>query len=221
MSARHHASTPAAELRRKLSLALLVVAALCAGAVIGRLSAPAGKPPSAPPTTVAGMPAFAGSEDGAQAAAAWLVEHVYDARGQAEAQVRATFGPLTTRPEALDQVVAMSRTDLDGHAVVVGSQTRVAVIGVKVETYQRAAARIAVWSVLVAGMPPAAGPTQRWQLDLVSLERRDGTWRFAATDTLAGPMPPPATNQASNPVGAATDLFGGDGAAYQAVPDGR
>jgi hypothetical protein len=66
-----------------------------------------------------------------------------------------------------------------------------------------------------------AGPQQRWVLDVVSLEWREGGWRFAATTTVQGPMPPPDPMQAPNAVGVSVYLLDAAGGAYQAVPDDR
>lgn len=233
MPARHLAATP---VRFRLLTALVATATVAGAAVVGRLSAPHTATVPRSPSYVA--PGFAHSPDGAEAAAAWFVEQVYGARGQRLEGVRARFRSLVSRPDVLDRVVRAVSTDSNGDQVPEGTTTRVAAIGVHPEVYQPAGARVTVWSVIVS-IPPGAtggtpsptgsagsagastGPAQRWQLDIVSLEWREGIWQLAASDVVDGPMPPPDPDQQPNAVGAAAELVGSGDTAFQAVPDGH
>jgi hypothetical protein len=219
MPVRHRPATPMSAVWFKLALTALVFAAFGGAALFGRLTAPE-QPPPAKQVRDAATPDFADTPDGARAAAAWYVQRLYSARGDNPEDVRTSFQRLASRPEALDRIVALTTTDNAGTPVPAGSTTRAAVLGIKQETYEPAAARIAVWSVLVTGIPSAnAAPTQRWQVDIVSITWQNHAWRFVTTDVLDGPQPPPDPRQPANPVGAATALTGPAGATYQAVPD--
>lgn len=250
MPARHLSSASSASRRRTAVVALLIVA-LAVGVLVGLLSATAAEGPATPAASLGPQPGFAATLQGAEAAAAWYVEQIYDARGHSPDQVRTRFAPLVTRTEALERLVQLTATDAAGQPVTPGSVTRAAAIGVKQEQYQPSSARIGVWSILVSATPvvgapststsptarsgspsgtpqsspPAEGnlvePRQRWELDVVSLEWRDGAWRFAATTTVQGPVPPLDPRQAPNAVGAATYLLDATAGGYEAVPDGR
>ena len=207
--------------------AFAVAAALAAATLVGRWTAP-DQPPAQPTphsagAAAAGIPPFAHSPQGAAAAAAWYVTQIYGNRGRPADQVRQRFAPLATRSEALDRLVALAATDVDGTPVPAGSLTRAAVIGVKQNSYAPAAARVAVWAVLIYANPGAGpdSPSQRWLINQVSLQWRDGLWAFATTHTLQAPMPPPHSGQDPNAVGTNTELLDDPGLVFQAVPDGR
>lgn len=223
--------------RTRLLTAAVAVALVVGAVLVGRLSAPADPAQQAGPVgTGTGTPSYARNRDGAEAAAAWFVEQIYGARGRGADAVRARFQALVTRPEALDRIVAAATTTPDGELVAEGTTARVAAVGVYPAIYELAAARMAVWSVIVSAPPlvdppstsgsptagnASAGPTQRWQVDIVSLEWHGGRWQFAATDVVVGPMPPPDQDQQPNSVGTTAELKGTGGALFEAVPDGH
>jgi hypothetical protein len=209
--------------RHRVVLVVGAVVALVAAGAAGRWTAPRSPLPAAGAAAVpAGGPGFARSPAGAQAAAAWFITGIYGGRGEPAGRLAGRFGGLVSRPEALERVLALARTDLDGRAVPAGSLTRVACVGVRLDAYTADAARIAVWSVLVQADPavPSGVPVQRWLVDEVSLEWRGGRWVFAATATVHAPVPP-HPGQDVNAVGAAAELLGGPAQVFQAVPDGR
>ncbi|HXV05607.1 MAG TPA: hypothetical protein VFP23_06855 [Solirubrobacterales bacterium] len=192
--------------RRRLALACL--AALAAGALLGRSTAPpppsgrAAAPAPGAARTLAGVPvSFPDTRSGAAEATA--------------AYERAFASPAILRPGALRariEAVAMpdyAQTMLAanspgerrlaagpiGEALHHGTQTLYAAvpIGYRVESYERGRARVLTWGFTLLGNATSVQPAAYFGLTRTVLVFSAGRWRIASTRGGFGPTPKLAT----------------------------
>lgn len=215
----------------RVLVGVVVLAAVAGGAfALGRGTAPQADATTSSTTPAqngaGGMPAFAHTPEGAQAAAAWLTERLYDLRGTDPAAVVDAWRPLVAHAGALDQVQRLV-SQAGVTPVPRGSVTRAAVVGVRQQSYDSDRADIGVWYVLVYGAQTATpGPedgTQRWGSDVVSVQW-DGGWKLSSVDQGTGAAPLLPRDELVSVPGVYTRLFGAGGdpdKAWGTVPDGR
>jgi hypothetical protein len=192
--------------RRRLALACL--AALLAGALLGRTTAPtppsgrAATPAPGATRTLAGVPvSFPDTRSGAAEAAAAYERAFADPAILRPGALRARIEAVAMPDYARAMLAANSPGERRlaagpiGEALRHGIQTLYAAvpIGYRVESYEAGRARVLTWGFTLLGNASSVEPSAYFGLTHTDLVFSEGRWRIAATRGGFGPTPKLAT----------------------------
>ncbi len=188
--------------------AALILAVAVLGALLGRLSAPAGAAPEAaapspaPSRQVAGVAVgYPHTRAGAALAVARYQQAFADVAILRPGVLRARIAAVATPDFAATMLEANApgTERLAAGALGAGVRRGIATlyagvpVGYRVLAYSPARARILTWGLTLLGNASALEPAAYWGVARTELVWQSGDWKIASTKASFGPTPRPAT----------------------------